>query len=179
MRNTLRALAVVALVSGCAFTSNAPPVDARYFSIDPPRPTTLHSATQTVTASYFDGFTSTSTTLLSNAPLAAPMANLDRLFFESTPGESNAKNWAVDDFAMSTTVPAPASMPVESRPASFRCRSPCHAGIRRDGAGVRREWSRRQPRHRGLAGPQRPGAGARATASRTARARAGRGTGDR
>lgn len=41
-------LALFALVtaSGCALTSNAPPVDARYFRVDPPPTTTLRSAAQ-------------------------------------------------------------------------------------------------------------------------------------
>lgn len=69
----------------------------------------LDLAAQTVTASYFDGLTSNYTTLLSGAPLAAPMANLDRLFFESSSGVANAKHWALDDFSFHTTVPAPAS----------------------------------------------------------------------
>jgi hypothetical protein len=66
-------------------------------------------ALQTVTASYFDGGTSTLTNLLTNAPLAAPMANMDRLFFESCAGVNNSKSWALDDFRMTTTVPTPAS----------------------------------------------------------------------
>ncbi len=35
--------------------------------------------------------------------LAAPMSNLDRLFFESSSGVNNAKTWSVDDFGMHTT----------------------------------------------------------------------------
>jgi MYXO-CTERM domain-containing protein len=67
----------------------------------------LDLGAQTVTASYFDGGTSTLTNLLTNAPLAAPMANMDRLFFESCAGVNNSKSWALDDFRMTSTVPTP------------------------------------------------------------------------
>lgn len=70
----------------------------------------LDLAAQTVTASYFDGFTSNYTNLLLNAPLAASMANLDRLYFQSCDGVTNSKSWALDDFAMHSTVPAPAAI---------------------------------------------------------------------
>src|SRR5262245_20333312 len=43
----------------------------------------LNLATQTVTAGYFDGATSTFTNLLTNAPLAATMSDLNRLYFTS------------------------------------------------------------------------------------------------
>ncbi|HYE60459.1 MAG TPA: PEP-CTERM sorting domain-containing protein [Phycisphaerales bacterium] len=69
----------------------------------------LDLAAQTVTAGYYDGFTTNYSVLLSGAPLAAPMADLNRLFFESSGGVNNAKLWALDDFSMHTTVPAPAS----------------------------------------------------------------------
>lgn len=64
---------------------------------------------QNVTASYFDGNTSTYTTFLTNAPLAASMSNLDRFFFTSTPGVTNAKEWSVDDFDIRAT-PAPGAV---------------------------------------------------------------------
>lgn len=69
----------------------------------------LDLGAQTVTASYFDGFTSNLTNILLNAPLAASMANLDRLYFQSCDGVTNAKSWALDDFRMTSTVPAPAA----------------------------------------------------------------------
>ncbi|MFO0831341.1 MAG: hypothetical protein U0637_05785 [Phycisphaerales bacterium] len=69
----------------------------------------LDLGAQTVTASYFDGLTSTSSLLLSGAPLSMSMSNLDRLYFESTSGVGNAKEWALDDFSFHT-VPAPGAV---------------------------------------------------------------------
>jgi MYXO-CTERM domain-containing protein len=71
---------------------------------------TLNLGAQTVSASYFDGATSTLTTLLTNAPLAASMSDLNRLYFTSTAGVGNSKNWALDDFSMSTRTPAPSGL---------------------------------------------------------------------
>jgi MYXO-CTERM domain-containing protein len=70
----------------------------------------LDLAAQTVTAGYYDGATNTFTSLLTNAPLAATMSDLNRLYFTSSAGVSNSKNWAVDDFVMSTTAPAPSAL---------------------------------------------------------------------
>jgi len=70
----------------------------------------LDLGSQTVTAGYYDGFTANYNTLLVNAPLAAPMANIDRLFFESSAGVNNSKSWAVDDFSMHTNVPSPSGL---------------------------------------------------------------------
>jgi hypothetical protein len=69
----------------------------------------LDLALQTVTASYFDGFTSTTTNFLANAPLAATMSDFNRLYFESSGGVTNDKSWAVDDFRMTAT-PAPGAI---------------------------------------------------------------------
>lgn len=65
---------------------------------------------QTVTADYFDGATLTTTNVLTGAPLAASMLNLDRLYFQSSSGVGNSKDWAVDDFDFSTRVPTPSAL---------------------------------------------------------------------
>jgi MYXO-CTERM domain-containing protein len=61
---------------------------------------------QTVTAGYYDGYTTNYITFLANAPLSTPMADFNRLFFESAPGVNNQKAWSLDDFSMHAT-PAP------------------------------------------------------------------------
>ena len=71
----------------------------------------LDLGAQTVTAGYYDGITATFIPLLSGAPLAAPMSDFNRLFFESSAGVTNAKSWALDDFSMTAT-PAPGGMAV-------------------------------------------------------------------
>lgn len=81
----------------------------------------LDLALQTVTASYFDGGTSIYTNLLANAPLAASMADFNRLYFESSAGVNNAKSWALDDFSMNAT-PAPGGVALLGIGAIFAAR---------------------------------------------------------
>lgn len=69
---------------------------------------TLDLSLQTVSIDIFEA--STLTTLVSNAPLIAPMNDFREMRFLSTPGVNNAKIWALDDFVMSVqNVPEPST----------------------------------------------------------------------
>ncbi len=71
---------------------------------------TLNLLTDTVTASYFQFSTSTTTVVATNIPMMNPMGTLASLSFRSSDGTQNSKLWAVDDFAFtSTLVPTPSS----------------------------------------------------------------------
>lgn len=69
---------------------------------------TLDLGTQQVTASYFNFVLNTTTPMVAGAGLITPMSNFSQLYFQSSPGTTNAKNWAVDDFRF-TALPAPSS----------------------------------------------------------------------
>lgn len=67
---------------------------------------TLDLANQTITANYLDGATGLTTNLLTDASLAANMANFTTMRFASTPGVNNDKLLSLDDFSFNVT-PAP------------------------------------------------------------------------
>jgi hypothetical protein len=68
----------------------------------------LDLANQTISADYLDGATGTTTTLLSNATLAANMANFTKMRFASTPGVTNEKLMSLDAFTFNVVgVPEP------------------------------------------------------------------------
>lgn len=69
---------------------------------------TLDLGTQQVTASYFNFILGTTTPVIANVPLMTPMSNFSSMFFQSSSGVTNAKQWAVDDFTF-FTVPAPSA----------------------------------------------------------------------
>ncbi len=64
-------------------------------------------ATDTVTASYFDFSTSTTTNLAIGVAMQNAMSDYSHLTFRSTPGVTNGKFFSVDDFRFTTNVPAP------------------------------------------------------------------------
>lgn len=66
---------------------------------------TLDLATSKVSASYFQFSTSTLHTLLTSVPMETAMGNFTSMTFRSSPGISNAKTWAVDDFTLTSTIP--------------------------------------------------------------------------
>lgn len=69
---------------------------------------TLDLATQTVSADYFNFALNTTTNAVSGVPLMTPMSDYSTMYFQSSPGVNNQKNWAVDDFAF-RAVPAPSA----------------------------------------------------------------------
>jgi hypothetical protein len=64
-------------------------------------------ASDTVTASYFEFATSTTTTLAVGVAMQNAMNDYSHITFRSTPGTNNSKFFSVDDFAFATNVPAP------------------------------------------------------------------------
>ncbi len=68
----------------------------------------LDLASQTVKANYFNFVLGTTTTVVTPAPLMTSMSNFSSLYFQSSPGVTNSKGWAVDDFSFTAT-PAPST----------------------------------------------------------------------
>lgn len=69
---------------------------------------TLDLATQQVSASYFNFILNTTTSVVNAQPLMTGMSNFSQLYFQSSPGVSNQKNWMLDDFSMHAT-PSPSA----------------------------------------------------------------------
>jgi hypothetical protein len=67
---------------------------------------TLDLATQTVTADYYNFIFNTTTNMVSGAPLITGMSDFSSMYFQSSPGVNNQKNWSIDDFGF-RAVPAP------------------------------------------------------------------------
>lgn len=65
----------------------------------------------TFSADYFSFATSTTTNLVSNAPLMMSLDDLSQFTFRSSPGVNNAKRFSVDDFSF-RAVPAPGTTAV-------------------------------------------------------------------
>lgn len=66
----------------------------------------LDLANNKVSASYYQYLTNTSFPLLSSVPLETTMADFTSMTFRSSPGVTNAKLWAVDDFSLRSTIPS-------------------------------------------------------------------------
>lgn len=69
---------------------------------------TLDLANQRVTASYFNFVLNTTTTMVNAVPLMAPMGDFSSMYLQSSPGVTNSKGWAVDDFTFNA-LPAPSA----------------------------------------------------------------------
>lgn len=79
-------------------------------------------ANDTVSASYFDFSSSTSTTLATNVAMQSALADFSHLTFRSTPGVTNGKFFSVDDFRFTTNVPAPGAAALAGMAALGVCR---------------------------------------------------------